>query len=330
MFADDVIFICRKPERCPVTRSAQQPRHGYRAQKRHTGLAGASVTSIQLSEKEIKSAPLPVAAERVQYPGTCSRVLQAGSCPPGSSDGSGGEGPTESTSMGAARTLLGVCPAGQVDSLGSQGEWGPGTSAAKSSPCLAASVSSPHRLPAPTEGSSPERFPSAFLLLCMRRHAYMCASKPDLVRVPFLQDRQAVWGQVPAPVPTWGSRAPQGADGGGTEGLPRGAHTAALGLHRVTPPTLQGCRCLPGVLMALIFKVARLTGLTTAFTCWFWLRSEEAPSAEPELPLPGAGGPFLALQLVSRDAQRPSVSPQHAQRPWGAVAVSCLLIGSLP
>lgn len=81
---------------------------------------------------------------------------------------------------------------------------------------------------------------------------------------------------------------------------------------------------------ALIFKVARLTGLTTAFTCWFWLRSEEAPSAEPELPLPGAGGPFLALQLVSREAQRPSVSPQHGQRPWGAVAVSCCLTGSVP
>lgn len=43
------------------------------------------------------------------------------------------------------------------------------------------------------------------------------------MRVPFLQDTQAVWGQVPAPVPTWGSGAPQGADGGGrTEGLPGG------------------------------------------------------------------------------------------------------------
>lgn len=129
-----MIFICRKPERCPVTRSAQQPCHGYSAQKRHAGLAGASVTSIQLSEKEITPAPLPVAAERVQYPGTCSRVLQAGSCPPGASDGSGGEGPTESASRGAARTLPSVCPAGQADSQGSRGERGPGTSAASAHP----------------------------------------------------------------------------------------------------------------------------------------------------------------------------------------------------
>lgn len=29
-----------------------------------------------------------------------------------------------------------------------------------------------------------------------------------LMRVPFLQDRQAIWGQVPAPAPAWGSGAP--------------------------------------------------------------------------------------------------------------------------
>lgn len=37
--------------------------------------------------------------------------------------------------------------------------------------------------------------------------------------------------------------------------------------------------------------------------------------------LPGAGGPVLALQPISREAPHPSVSPQHWQRPWGTVAV---------
>lgn len=87
------------------------------------------------------------------------------------SDGSGGEGPKlvehlqrggqDATQRPPRRPSVthGSCeassrPAGQADSQGSRGEWSPGMPR-----CLAASVSSPHLLPAPSEGSRPKRSP---------------------------------------------------------------------------------------------------------------------------------------------------------------------------